>query len=330
MFAGKLFQAKGVWSCLMTVGMSLLIVSAMANDSSGMKIAEYVKLHKDSNIVAKDDYISFYGVMIIPDQNKDWETEMLGCSPIVATYGKHKIIDPGTPSLDGDLENDLFCAGNLIDFSVVAMDFPEKGMISMALDMADLYRRGAYTVQLFTVWQGKIVTTRYYGMGSTNFLGPLGQVFGEEQGLVPTWNALWDICGLGEKCPHICFQCPGCVANTVHYIAFSNGKWAYTKPGEFKTAYRNLYDITKGYVDKFAMKTGMSYMELFSNSDTQGDFLWYLSHLIYYSVMEGLSDAECMERLKQYTSPECGREFLSQIREDAVGMSQIQMTTEVY
>lgn len=327
MFAGKLFQAKGVWIVLMATCMAVAMTLVAPMHACCMAIEDYVKLFKDKNVVARENFISFYGVEIYPDRNKGWETDVIGCTPIVATHGKNKIIDPGVPSDGGMLEADLFCAGDLVDVAAVAVNFPENGMISMAIDMAGVEIRGLYAVQVFTAWQGKIYTTRYYGRGPTD---SLVQVFGAEPGLVPTWNDLWSICGLGEKCPHVCFQCPGCVANTVHYIAFRNGKWADSKPGEHAEAYRKLYKENKAMLDAFVKNNISTPEQLSSDHNMQTRYTWYLAHVIYPSIMEGLSDAECMERMKQYISPECGREFLSQIREAAIERFQIQMTTAVY
>lgn len=326
MSAGKLFQAKGVWIVLMTTCMAVAMTLIAPMHACCMAIEDYVKLFKDKNVVAKENFISFYGVEIYPDKNKGWEADVIGCTPIVATHGKSKIIDPGVPSDGGMLEADLFCAGDLVDVAAVAVNFPENGMVSMAIEMDDFYMRDGYGVQIFTAWQGKIYTTRFYGLGGT---GGLDQVFGAEPGLVPTWNPLRGVCNASENCS-FCFQCRVCLGNTVHYTSFRNGKWSLSKPGEHKIHYKRIYDSSVIRIEEFAKKKGMSFLQLSSDLDTRSGFFWHLAHIAYYSVMEGLSDAECMERLKQYISPECGKEFLAQIREVAIERSQIEMTTDVY
>ncbi len=281
----------------------LACILAFPSVSRAMSLAEYTATYKDKNVVPGKDSVTFYGARIYLDQK---QVNFFDCHPLIMEYKGKRLIDHEAPP---DYES--YCAGGFVEEANIARDFPAKGMVTLAFGMSGTLNRGSNATAFITAWNGKLNLNM---MGVHGYVDNVEDIFDLKSGMLKGVNNLWNVCAGGDDCPNMCFNCNGCVAKAIHFMKFVNGKWVDVKPGECKQAYAELYEFEKGKLETLSREKGLGYKALSNDPETSAYFGRNVAHQAWYCLMQGLSDGECLKRIRQYMPKQCARDLLGQLK----------------
>ncbi len=306
------------------------LLCLLAKPAKAMTLAEYAARYQDTNVSYTKDSISFYGVKIYQGGSVDSGNMFGDLIPAYAVdYKEHKIIAPGTPDNteydsnfviydDEDTQNPFSKSAS------IAKNFPEPGMVTLAVQMDPPSTRTTSVLAIFTISNKKL----YYALADYHGYIDVKNCMLEKYGIIKGVNAFWDVYAFKEGCPCMSFGCPGCMASAVHILAFKKNKWSYCKPGEYRDAYKIISSEAEANIKAYLRDNNLTVQQCTKQGDTS--YGMYVCEFAYACIMEDLNTSQYVKRLHPYMTKKCAKVLLKSLSKSAQQVLKEQPKNSVY